>query len=766
VLPDDSSSNARASRFSRRRQLPEWVVSTAFANPRATLASWAFILVLAGLGALGLRVDTSTDSLLDRENPAYAFHLYSQSLFGGEEMLVVAVSSETPWDPESLAEVVRLSDLFEELGQVRRVDSLRTMPLISVGEGGELDLDPPLVGGVPTTAVGLESLASRVLADRIASRNLVSDDGRVFAINLVLEAGTNDGFLEMVEAVRAEVDPERTAITGVPVFRTEINTRTEEELLAFVPLTVVLMAGLLFFLFRSAYAIVLCLSCGLIGAGVMLGSMGAMGGAITLITMILPSIVLALGVAYAMHMLTAAQGQDELEDLRSALRRVSLPVALSGLTTAIGFASIAAVRIDLVRQAGGYGALGVLITLAVTLTLLPACLALRRLPSLRPRFASSLEGRVSEVLTRFAIQRRGVTLVAWALLTLPLCVGLLKLDVATDATSWFPQGTRPRDDYDQIRRSLSGISPVNVVVEAKDGGSVTDPAVVTAIDRLATHLENRPNVGKSISLADPLRQIHGGFIGDSTLPIPDRQDLIEQYLLLLESVESIDDVVTNDRSAANIVLRVDDNRSGSLRAVALDAEDWWRDQGPPGFEARSTGTMFEFARAEDEMTFGQIRGLSLAIVVIGVVLWAVFGRLSLATLALVPNAAPVLAIFGFMGFAGIALDAGTVMVGSLALGIAVDDTMHMITSLHEGHERGLESEASLIAALRTNLPALTFTSLVIALGFGILGLSNFTFIRNLGLLIAALMGVCLLADISLLPALIRRRPTQLPAKSP
>jgi len=741
-------------------------VSTALANPRATLAAWAFVFLLAGIGALGLRVDTSTDSLLDRENPAYEFHLYSQSLFGGEEILVVAISSETPWDPDSLAEVVRLSDLFEDLDQIRRVDSLRTMPLIRVGEGGELDLDPPLVDGVPATTAALETLASRVRADRIASRNLVSDDGRVFAINLIVEAGTNAGFLEMVDAVRAEVDPERAAITGVPVFRTEINTRTEEELLAFVPLTIVLMAGLLFFLFRSGYAIVLCLSCGLIGAGVMIGTMGAMGGAITLITMILPSIVLALGVAYAMHMLTAAQGEDELEGLRNALRRVSLPVALSGLTTAIGFASIGVVRIDLVRQAGGYGALGVLITLAATLTLLPACLSLRRLPSLRPRFASSLEGRVSERLTRFAVQRRGITLVVWALLALPLCVGLLKLDVATDATSWFPQGTRPRDDYDQIRRSLSGISPVNVVIEAKDGGSVTDPTVVAAIDRLATHLEERPNVGKSISLADPLRQIHGGFVGDASLPIPDSQALIEQYLLLLESVESIDDVVTSDRSASNVVLRVDDNRSGSLRDVGGDAEAWWREQGPPGFEARSTGTMFEFARAEDEMTFGQIRGLSLAIFVIGVVLWLVFGRLSLASLALVPNAIPVLAIFGFMGFAGIALDAGTVMVGSLALGIAVDDTMHMITSLHEGHERGLDAEASLIGALRTNLPALTFTSLVIALGFGILGLSNFTFIRNLGMLIAALMGVCLIADVSLLPALIRPRRTESTAKIP
>ena len=732
-------------------------MGTGFSNPRRTLAGWSVLLFFAGLGALGLEIDTSTDSILDREDPAYAYHRHSQDLFGGEEMLVVAITGEEPWSPEALSEVVRLSAAFDGMDQVRRVDSLDTVPLIRVGSGGELELNAALVDGVPETPEARLRLSARVQADRIAPRNLVSDDGRVFAINLLLEAGTSDGFLELVDTARSQVDPKRTWISGVPVFRTEINTQTREELFTFVPLTVALMVGLLFFIFRSAYAVVLALSSGLLGTSMMIGMMGATGASITLITMILPSIVLALGCAYAMHIIAAAQGKGDLAGLRVALERVSLPVALSGLTTAIGFVSIGAVRIDAVREAGAYGALGVLATLAATLTVLPASLALKRLPALRPRFATTLEGPVCDMLTRLTTRRRGRVLVAWALLALPLCLGLTRLDAATDATSWFPEGTRPRDEYDQIRRALSGISPVNVVVESKDGRPVTEPEVVDAIDQLADHLEARADVGKALSIADPLRQTHGGFIGDPALPLPQSRALIEQYLLLLESVESIHDVITEDRSAANVVLRVDDNRSGSLRDVAADAEAWWSEHGVPGFMARGTGTMFEFARAEDEITFGQIRGLTIAILVIGLVLWLVFGRLDLAALALVPNAVPVLAIFGFMGFAGIALDAGTVMVGSLALGIAVDDTMHVITSLYEAHEGGASSEQALAIALRTNLPALTYTTVVIALGFGILGLSDFTFIRNLGLLIAAIMGVCLAADVSLLPALLRPR---------
>ena len=729
------------------------------ANPRKTLAGWAALLLLAGFGAPGLRIDTSTDSILDREDPAYAYHRYSQKLFGGEEMLVVAITSDEPWGAEALAEVARLSPRFEGMEHVRRVDSLDSTPLIRVAAGGDLQLDPPLADGIPGTPAGRRRLGAEVGADRIAPRNLVSDDGRVFALNLLLEAGTSDGFFELVEAARSQVDPQRSWISGVPVFRTEINTQTREELFFFVPLTIALMVALLFAVFRSVYAIALSLSVGLIGTGAMLGAMGATGVSITLITMILPSIVLALGCAYAMHVLAAAQGEHELDRLRGALLRVSLPVALSGLTTAIGFVSIAAVRIDAVREAGGFGALGVLVTLAATLTVLPACLALRNLPTFRPRFAATLEGPVSAALTRIATRRPGVVLLGWALLLLPLCIGLARVDAATDATSWFPEGTRPRDEYDHIRRALAGISPVNVVVESRGGRPVTEPEVVEAIDRMASHLEARSDVGKALSIADPLRQTHGGFMEDPTLPLPGSRALIEQYLLLLESVESIDDVVTEDRSAANVVLRVDDNRSGSLRDVAADAEAWWSEHGVPDFEARGTGTMFEFARAEDEITFGQIRGLTIAFLAIGVVLWLVFGRFDLAGLALVPNALPVLSIFGFMGFAGIALDAGTVMVGSLALGIAVDDTMHVITSLHEARERGASTELALATALTTNLPALTYTTVIIAVGFGVLGASDFTYIRNLGLLIMTIMGVCLAADVNLLPALLGLRRT-------
>jgi hypothetical protein len=170
--------------------------------------------------------------------------------------------------------------------------------------------------------------------------------------------------------------------------------------------------------------------------------------------------------------------------------------------------------------------------------------------------------------------------------------------------------------------------------------------------------------------------------------------------------------------------------------------------------------MFEFARAEDEMTSGQLRGLGLALLALIAILLGVFRSVSLAAYALVPNVLPIIATYGMMGLIGVPLDAGTVIVGSLALGIAVDDTMHVLAAHQQALANGAKGNEAIRVALSETLPAVSYTTIVIAAGFGVLSLSGFTFIRNLGSIIAGIMIICWLADVYLLPALLARTPEE------
>jgi predicted RND superfamily exporter protein len=740
--------------FDQRGRLPRAMVAASLRSPGIVFALWALVLAASVPGLMRVRVDTSTDSVLDRGHPAWTFYEYSQELFGGDETLVVALEGERPFDPALLREVARLTPLFEQLPGVRRVDSIATVPIVRVQEDGVLDLDAALFGAPEAASELSKHVSIRLEHDRIAPRSLISEDGRVFAVNIILEQGSESGHEALLAEVYSLAGP-KARVSGVPVFRVETNGRTRSEILFFSPLTGLLLAVFLWVTFRRARAILLCLLPGVLGAWLMLAAMGALEAPLTITTMILPSIVLALGAAYSMHVMVAGAALRGRDQLRPALLAVALPVALSGLTTGVGFLAVALVGIEAVRFVGVFGSVGVLAVTAAALSFVPALLCYLPLEARPPLGSQWIRRALASWLLQLAQQRRAVLIVAWCILLGASGYGATRVDVDTDATQWLPRGNPVRDAYESIRRQLSGISPVNVVIETE--GSVLEPPTLVAIDALSRYLERLPDVGKAISIADPLRQIHGGFTDDPRQPLPEGRNLAEQYLLLLESVEQIGDLLTDDRTGANILLRVDHNGSSHLLNVAAEAEEWWAQHGPSGATSRPTGIMYEYARAEDEIAMGQLRGLSFALLVILGVLLAIFRSFRLAAVALVPNAIPLTMIFGLMGFLRVPLDAGTVLVGSLALGVAVDDTIHLTSRFYERVEAGDESLDALRSALVRVLSALVFTTVMISVAFVVLGFSEFTFTRNLGLLTAAIMVLCLLADTTLLPALLLSR---------
>ncbi len=731
------------------------IVGGSLRSPRSTLFAWSCFLLVAAIGLARLEIDTSTASFLDRTAAEWRTYQDSVATFGGDEFLVVALAGDSAFEPSVLSGLAALTGEIETYPGVRRVDSLATVPAIRRSEGGGVRVDPALVGEEDVSELRAREIAQVVRGDRIARRGLVSADERTFAINLMLDEDVDADRAQTVSAVRSVLAGRDAWVSGVPVFRTEVNSRTQSEIGRFVPITVSLMAMVLAAIFRSAQGVLLPLLVGVVGAAVSLGVMGGLGVTLSLSTLILPSVLLALGCAYSMHVLTAARGLRGSE-LERALHRVSVPVAYSGLTTVIGFLAMATVRVDAIRELATFGAVGVFGITAVTLSGVPAALALWPLLGGNDGTDRAIRLRLSGSLVGWVVRRSRKVVIAWAVVLVAAAVGLWKLDVATDIILWFPERSEIRQSYESIRSQLAGITPVNVVVRSSNGGTVTEPDVVSAVDRLQAALELLPVVGKAISMADPIRQIHAALDDDAGEEIPKDRQTIEQYLLLLSGVEYVNDVVSLDRSAANVLLRLDVNSSEEIVSLGDWVDRWWRENGVAGFGVETTGIMYEFGRAEEEIAYGQIRGLVVALGAIGAVLLAILRCWRRALVALLPNVIPLGVAFGFMGLVGITLDAATVCLGSLALGVAVDDTIHVVTSFQRERVRGKGPEMAMRNCMAEVLPALLFTTAAVALGFAVLGTSHFTLIRNLGFVTAGLVTVCLLADVTLLPALLVR----------
>jgi predicted RND superfamily exporter protein len=615
-------------------------------------------------------------------------------------------------------------------------------------------LEPALRDGFKGEVRGIRDISERVRIDRFAPRILISDDEHVFSINLLLDEDIDRGRDVVVGEVRRILEGKRAWISGVPVFRTEVNFRTRRELMLFVPLTLLLVGCVVYFASRDLSSVVVSLGTSGIGTWNVLGAMGAAGTTLSLSTMILPSILLALGCAYIMHILSAADKANSQADLEEAILCVTRPVGLSGLTTTIGFLAMSTVRIDAIRELGIYGAIGVISILLASLSVAPAALSLVSKIKKTSFRGVRLRGSVDRRLMPFVFGHRREIISVWFLLLTFFSFGVSKLHVETDIILWFSKGTEIRDAYEKIRSSLSGITPVNIVITAEDGGSVVAPSVLESIYELADYLEKLPAVGRSLSIADPLIQIHNGLNPGSGGGLPRDAELISQYLLLLDSVEQLHDVLAFDRSGANILLRLNENGSSRIVGVAKDVDRWWEENGPSGFSATTTGVMYEFGRAEEEIAYGQIRGFGFALLAIGIILFLIFRRPKIAVSALIPNLIPLVIAYGFMGMMGIPLDAATICLGSLALGIAVDDTIHITSRFAARRSEGLTSRDSVAESVWQVLPALVFSTIAIALGFAVVGLSDFTLIRNLGLVTSAMVVICLLADLTLLPALL------------
>jgi predicted RND superfamily exporter protein len=729
-------------------------------HPARTGLVWIGIVAIFLTGVLRLDIETSTDSVLSRDHSDWQFYRQYVDQFGGDEVLVVALSAEKPFAPAVLDRVAGLTAAMERVPGVRRVDSVATVPVIRLDADGALVLSP-LFEDLPSASMDSREARVELLRDRIAPRLLVSEDGRVFAVTARMEDVRADYDANVVDEALDATSGREAWLSGGPLVRIATNRTIRSDLLTFIPATGLLIVLIQLIIFRTLWAAWVPLAIGGVAAFSALGAMGALGISLTVSTVVLPSLLVALACAYSMHLIAAAirTGTDP-ESLARGIQPLVRPIALSGLTTTLAFLAMSFVRIDVVRDVGGFGALGSLVVVVASLTLGPALLVRRKVAPHSASLTSWVEDRLAPRLARFVATYRWGLVGCWGLATLALSAGIYRLEVETDPVLWFPKGSEVREDYERIRDALAGISPMSVVISSTSDRLVTDPEAIYAIDGLERYLESLPRVGRALSVADPLRQVHGVLRGDPTQPIPDSRDLIEQYLLLLESVDQMQDFITDDRTEASVLIRADNNGSRDLLEIAHLAEAWWGDHGAAGFTAKTTGIMHEYARSEEEIASGQIRGLAFAAITISLLLFLSLRSARLAGTALIPNLVPLFFLFGFMGLRGLPLDISSVMLGSLALGIGVDDTVHLVSAYHERRLHGDSSDAAVRGALCASLPAVSYSTLAIASGFGVLGLSGFVITRNFGDLTGSIMICCYLADVTLLPALLGGFPGQ------
>ena len=732
----------------------------------------ALALVVAATAAgaiLGgqVRVNNALEVWFLQDDPALVAYRRFQERFGNDEVVAIAVRApEGVLAPAHLRLVAEGTRRLEAVAGVRSVTSLSTARFVEVVDD-ELRVGP-VMPKPPEDAAGVEALRRRLEADPAVSRRLVSADGTVALLIARMEAHADfdarrHDVLAGIDAVLDEVfraAGREVHTAGIGLVYDALNTASFRETPLFLGLCLLLVCISLFVLFRRPGPVLLALASVVLALGLVLGVYGAMGEEMNMVTAILPPLLIVVGVADTVHILQhRARAPDA--PLHESLAFIFRPCLFTSLTTAVGFASLATARMQVIRELGLYAALGVLAAFVVSFVVCAAGLSSPWLaPAPRPPDGpgSDLLDRALAATGRLATTRPLAILGCCVLLTLAGGYGVSRLVTDTYSIDFFRAGHPVRVDSDAIEASYGRYMPLEFTVQPPGKGAAQAPAFLKALAAWQAEAQRLDLAGWSLSLADVVARLNQVLrdAGPEGRVVPDQAEAVAQALLMYESQPGNERVSLADAGydTARVTFGVPMVSARGWGKLIAGLEGAARRYLPEGTRLVPGGYLPLYVRMMAYVVDAQRWSFSVAYLLVFALLGVLFRSVVLAAIAMLPNLLPIFVTLGLMGLSGIRLDIATVTIAAVVIGVVVDDTIHFLhrfrTELAECGDHAEAARRTLASAGR----AIVGTSLILACGFCVMALATVKSIVFFGLLSAVAMLVALVADLLMLPALL------------
>jgi predicted RND superfamily exporter protein len=624
---------------------------------------------------------------------------------------------------------------------------------------------------IPDDPAALDAIRRSVLENPLAVGNLLSADGRTTALVVSFLISDREFVEKRIDEQIAAIAHQEAQAPGVEVWlaggphvRVSQIRAQLADLRRSIPLILGVLAAVLVVAFRTTRGVVLPLAAVLISVLWTLATAVALGREFNIVTSLVPPLLIILGLSYSVHVVAGYYEALRLEPDRPnadaverTLAHMWLAVALTGLTTAAGFLAMLLSPMRAVAETGWLSVIGVIYTMIVSLVLVPAALSALGPPRRgRARLESARDdafARFAERAGEFAVShRRAILISAGAISAAAITAAVTRLDVGTNTLDAFPEDSVIRRDFDAVNRELGGANQFNVIVEAERDGQLLDPANLREIDRLQRWLTELPEIGGATSVVDYQRllnrALHGGAPEAATIPT-DRRLAAQLAAFAGEDLERYLDVT---RRRANLTVRANVMDTSAVSDLIRRIETRLREL-PEGLEGRVTGNAVLLNRVVEDMLRGQAQSVLGALVLIYALMRILFLDFRTAFWALIPNALPIAVYFGALGFSGVSLNPSTSLIAPMALGIAIDDTIHYFARFSDDARRLADERRATIAALRAVGRPVTYTGASICLGFLMMTTSELSNFVEVGALASFTLAFGWLCEFTLTPAL-------------
>ena len=738
-------------------------------HPKAWTAGLALLLVLAAayLGAVGIRFDNNLENFLPAGDPLIQeYRAFVEDYEPDDDFIAVAFTVEDAFAYPTLRDLALLTDTLAAMDGVRDVVSLTTAEGLR-GTATGIDVSP-LVGRVVDDPARLAEQRRAVLADSFAVGYVVNPEGTAVALFVQLEEGANtfdqrDRVIREVEA-RMAAFPYEAHYSGFPYLRNNYVNKLRVETVKYVALSSVLILLVLGGLFRNWVGTLVPLSVVLLACMATVAIMMVTGAAIDVMTSTIFSIILVVGVADAMHLLAKyyaglGRGLDKRAAVRETLVKLGAATFLTSATTAVGFITLSTSPIVPMQRFGVFTAVGVLVAFAVSIVLLGAILLWARTPTQEQveRIGRGSFDRLFLWVDRVAEHRRWAIVAMGALLLVLGGVGATGLRLNTFVNDDLGPNSEAYQHMTFFQDNIVSPFSLELLLQASEPEAFKEPERLRQVDRVADYLRAQPEVTRVVSGVDLLEGLNRALHADSAqyARVPASRELAAQYLFLLELTdeELLRRFLDYDLQEARLAIMMDDVGSARMKGFRADLDSVLAAEAPD-LQATQTGTIVLAANLADYLVESLLWSIGLAFVFVSGLMGVLFRNAKLVLIALVPNVLPLVVIAGVMGIVGIDIKPATAVIFSIAFGIAVDDTIHVLARLRQEIAAGLPLREALRETLLGTGRAVVLTSIVLLGGFGVLMTSEFQSVVYLGGLVSLTVGLALFADLFLLPALL------------
>lgn len=726
-----------------------------------------FIIIFISIGTIFLgyqlrflKIDADIiNSLPDNDPDALLLKQVSKN-FGGNNMGIVILEAENIYDKSVIEDVRDITDTLSNIDGILSVQSLTNIINI-VGQEDGFEIGK-LVDeyDIPETKEDLEILRNKVLSNDMYRGSIVSEDGTATLIIFTLKDGVD------VKQVAQTVLDKTEGLSqsgnlyyiGSPMLVTYISDLMKKDLISLLPIAFLVIALILFFSFRSLVGVIMPLLTAVIAIIWSLGLMSLTGFSMSMISNNIPIILLAVGSAYTIHVLNRINQvsiTDPSQAIRKALNYIFIPVLLAATTTAIGFVSfIFGAYFDMIVDFGIFTALGTGLACFFSIFLVPALLEVFRYEKKfqnkgnTEHKKSLLEHNILLPLKEVLFKHPKFIIGIWSVLIIISIVGVFFIQRSVDIQDYFKKGNPTREAERIMIEKFGGTKPIFVLFK----GDMQSPDVLKTMIETASYMKKSPEIVSSQSIADLIVQLNDAVSGNKK--IPDERDKIEQLWFLLDGNEVMQRFVSESLDEGIIISKFKSPDNESKKVFASYMNSYIQEHSTEKCKIEITGMPFVDITMDKSLVNSQIGSIIIAIIFVIIFVGLILRSMWSGVYSAIPIIAAIIILFGVMGLTGIPLNIATVLVASVALGIGIDYSIHIVSNFNHSFNQNKNVSLALGDAIMISGKAIVINVISVSAGFLVLVFSQLVPLQYFGILIALSMVGSSLGALTLLPVIL------------